>query len=253
MLCQYLEALWDAGCERNSAGDTISGVQHFLHQRRCFHGAWGLFATWSKTELPARAPPLTSHMLLAMCGASLILNRPDIAALLTMGFHCMLRTEEMLSAKWQCIIVDACDKGAIALPLTKSGQIHGAQEVVTIDDPVVGRTLRKVAALYGRSTGPILTCTRTDFRTVFDTLIRMLNLSHLKLRPYSVRRGGATHDYGTHGDIARSVWRGRWADSRTARIYVTDGLARQIQHSLSQPQQARIAECSQHFMCWLNG
>ena len=179
-------------------------------------------------------------MLLAMCGASLILNRPDIAALLTMGFHCMLRTEEMLSAKWQCIIVDACDKGAIALPLTKSGQIHGAQEVVTIDDPMVGRILRKVAALYGRSTGPILTSTRIDFRIVCDACIRKLSPSHLKPRPYSVRRGGATRQYSTR--CPEWVLSGQPNSPDACNEWASMAAA-----LLSQPRQACIAECCQHF------
>ena len=32
--------------------------------------------------------------------------------------------------------------GVIALPWTKIGQLRGAQEMVTIDDPLVGRVLR---------------------------------------------------------------------------------------------------------------
>ena len=64
----------------------------------------------------------------------------------------MLRTEEMRPAEWQCITIDSCDLAAIALPLSKSDWIHRAQEVATIDDPVIGRTLTKVAAPYRCST-----------------------------------------------------------------------------------------------------
>ena len=42
---------------------------------------------------------------------------------------------------------------------------------------------------------------------------------------YSLRRGGATHWYRTFGDMLLVLYRGRREDSRTARIYVTEGLA----------------------------
>eukprot|EP00959_Pyramimonas_sp_CCMP1952_P347621 7281349-Pyramimonas_sp.AAC.1 len=42
---------------------------------------------------------------------------------------------------------------------------------------------------------------------------------------YSIRRGGATHDFSYHGSLDRSIVRRRWSNSRTARIYITEGLA----------------------------
>ena len=109
----------------------------------------------------------------------------------------MLRTEEMRPAEWQGITADSCDLATIALPLPKSDWIHRAQEVTTIDDSGISRTSREVAALYGRSTGLILTSTRSDFHTACDACVRMLSSSHLKPRPYSVRRGGTTRRYST--------------------------------------------------------
>ena len=64
----------------------------------------------------------------------------------------MLRTEEMLSAEWQRITVSSYDLATIALPFTKSDWIRRAQEVTTIYDPMIGRTLKKAVAPYRRST-----------------------------------------------------------------------------------------------------
>ena len=51
------------------------------------------------------------------------------------------------------------------------------------------------------------------------------------MKPYSVRRGGATHHYVSKGRLDQTVERGRWAIKRTAKIYIQDGvaLARDIQ------------------------
>ena len=44
-------------------------------------------------------------------------------------------------------------------------------------------------------------------------------------RWYSCRRGGATHHFRKTNNMALVCHVGRWNDARTARIYITDGLA----------------------------
>ena len=248
LLVWYLEALWDAGESRNTAGDTLSGIQHFLHIRKSLHAGWSLFATWNKMELPARAPPLISDILIAMIALCLLHQREDLSTLLSIGFHCMLRTEEMLGIRFEDLSVSSANVGAVALPWTKSGQIRGAQEIVTIDDPMVGLLIRKHVASASGISGKILQGTHAQFRQWFVFLLTSLGLGRFNFRPYSIRRGGATHDFSTFGSIERTVWRGRWSDSRTARIYITDGLARQLQQQLSHAEQLQL-QAAKTFLC----
>ena len=63
------------------------------------------------------------------------------------------------------------------------------------------------------------------FRVFFSKGIAALGLTPHGYRPYSLRRGGATHDFLAHRDLQRSVLRGRWGQLRTAKIYITDGAA----------------------------
>jgi hypothetical protein len=79
-----------------------------------------------------------------------------------------------------------------------------------------------------------------------------MGLAAFNFRPYSFRRGGASHDYGTHFDISRTVWRGRWSDSRTARIYVPDGLARIVASRLSAAQATSIEQAKTFLLAWLH-
>ena len=52
-----------------------------------------------------------------------------------------------------------------------------------------------------------------------------LNLTELALRPYSLRRGGATFFFQHHGSFDKLLLQGRWAAAKTARIYLNEGLA----------------------------
>ena len=57
--------------------------------------------------------------------------------------------------------------------------------------------------------------------------------------PYSLRRGGACHDYTMHGDVQRTILRGRWSALATARIYITEGYRQATELALP-PQTAVI-------------
>ena len=63
------------------------------------------------------------------------------------------------------------------------------------------------------------------FREVFRALVAKVGLPPEDWQPYSLRRGGATADFRHHGRMDLTMIRGRWANQRTARIYVNDALA----------------------------
>ena len=60
-------------------------------------------------------------------------------------------------------------------------------------------------------------------------------------RLYSFRRGGATYDFGHHGQLDRAIVRGRWSNSRTARLYTTEGLAMLGDQRLSPASKSALA------------
>ena len=59
-----------------------------------------------------------------------------------------------------------------------------------------------------------------------ENLNQVLGLNKFGFKPYSLLRGGATHHYRTFADVNATSVRGRWSNLRTARIYITDGLAK---------------------------
>ena len=77
----------------------------------------------------------------AFTGVALAAGRWGVAALLVTGFHCLLRTGEVTSLQRRQVDLRADGCGVIALPPTKATFRLGAQEMVTVDDPFVGRLL----------------------------------------------------------------------------------------------------------------
>ena len=50
-------------------------------------------------------------------------------------------------------------------------------------------------------------------------------MDFLELKPYSLRRGGATWFFEATGNLSLTLERGRWAHSNTAKTYLVSGLA----------------------------
>ena len=96
--------------------------------------------------------------------------------------------------------------------------------MVTIDDPGVG--LRLAAAIAGLQPHDAVTgCFSAEFRIVFADAVAALKLGSFRLRPYSLRRGGATHHLRANNDLQLTLFRGRWSSLRVGKVYLTDGLA----------------------------
>ena len=109
------------------------------------------------------------------------------------------------------------------LGLTKGGQRRGVEESVIVDDPKVIALCLK-ALLFLLAGDKLVDVSDYLFRKQFAEDIASLGLSD-EYKPYSFRRGGATHFYRTCGNLGALTTRGRWSDQKTARIYVDEAVA----------------------------
>ena len=71
---------------------------------------------------------------------------------------------------------------------------------------------------------PLVGVPDARMRSLFQEGCNRLGLAAEGFRPYSLRRGGATFDFRSHGQLSRTVVRGRWNSARTARIYINEGV-----------------------------
>ena len=67
-----------------------------------------------------------------------------------------------------------------------------------------------------------------------------LGLEAFGFRPYSIRRGGATAYYRGSRNMPATIERGRWSTARIARIYVNDGLAKELELRFSSEMSAAL-------------
>ena len=129
----------------------------------------------------------------------------------------------MLGINRALVQFDRDGKGVLSLPWTKTSAQKGARENIMIDDQYVGVWMhRQLSADPG---GKLWPGTLPAFHAAFREALSAVGCSHLKLSAYSLRRGGATHEFMSSADLARVMLRGRWSSARTAKIYIEDGAA----------------------------
>ncbi|CAE8593709.1 unnamed protein product, partial [Polarella glacialis] len=110
------------------------------------------------------------------------------------------------------------------LPETKGTARKGAIETVSVTDPELSLILWGVCRHLKKPGDALLRRTPQQFRTIFKAAVELLGLDSL-IKPYSLRRRGATHWFRETGSLDSTVDRGRWGSVKTARIYITTALA----------------------------
>ena len=225
LVSDYLEFLWAEGHGKSEANNALAALQDFdPNLRRKLPGSWRLLKAWSTAEIPNRAPPMTLGILDALCGWSVMQGKPEFGLSLRLAFFGLLRTGELLSLTNRDVYITS-PKGpaVISLGLTKSGARQGASESVTIHEASV------LPSLYSwkrrTSASSFSTSKPHAWRKLFNQALEKLQLTELGLRPYSLRRGGATFFFQHHRSFDKLLLQGRWAAAKTARIYLNEGLA----------------------------
>jgi hypothetical protein len=140
------------------------------------------------------------------------------------AFYGLLRAGELLAIQaWQVHTVSEFQPAFINLGLTKAGKRQGAAESAILTEKHVLSHLWAWKRRVTRHT--FLTSKPHAWRAVFTECIQKLKLASWEFRPYSLRRGGATHLFVKCGSLDRALLAGRWAALNTARIYINSGFA----------------------------
>jgi len=224
----WIQEQFEKGTPLNLVADALSGIHHFIPMtRKKLPVAWKTFSIWRRFEVPSRAPPITADLILAMSSKHLQEGNFIFGGLILLGFHCFLRTGEMLAVR-PCDLLVNSTTGIVTLPESKSGLRHNTKESIKIEDLKVLLVCEQMISLQ-RSRGlfkvPFWTQSGSSFRQVFYRTCKEFYVEHLQFKCYSIRRGGATADYQKHGSMERTLLRGRWQSSAVAKIYLQDALS----------------------------
>eukprot|EP00438_Fugacium_kawagutii_P021648 Skav231607 [mRNA] locus=scaffold1636:8556:16397:- [translate_table: standard] len=240
LISDYIEHLWANGEGRSLASDSIAALQDKDPSiKGHLASSWRLLKTWNAHEIPNRAPPMTEQALHTLVGHALFNDRAPFALSLLLGFYGLLRTGELLGLKNQDISqASPTSVAVISLGLTKGGKRMGASESVTITEEDTLRRLWQWKVTHSK--GDSLCPSPSVWRRLFNLTVAALDLDSYQYRPYSLRRGGATFYFKKHGQLDRLLVQGRWQSTRTARIYLNDGLAILAENQLSLAPHARV-------------
>ena len=182
-----------------------------------------------------------------MAGAALRRQDLRLCVLILVALHALLRTGELCRVQ-ASHFVRPVKAGPIFLTLsnTKSGIRRGdLAESIVLTDPVLIQYLHVLLSRIfpGEHLWPK---DSQSFRTQFRELCADARLPPSPWRPYSLRRGGATAHFLQFGSLDKTAVQGRWQSTRTARLYVDEGIAAlaSIVSSLAQERHIRFLATS---------
>ena len=237
---QYIEHLYQEGDSYSMASDALAALQFYNHRAiGKLKYAWKLCGIWRRSEPPKRVLPFLPKMALALAGLAISLNRVDMAAMILIGFDAFLRTGEIFNLR-KCHIRFDKGKVLISLEQSKTGKRHGHEESVIVESHTAMTVLQ--AALQGRKHGDyVRTTSPTECRQFFKQLLNFFHMNTDQYNWYSLRRGGATAFYTSSGGaMSKTLLRGRWESSTTARIYIQEATAQACEMDLTQQQLALL-------------
>ena len=221
---RYIESLWAEGGMLGSAADALSSMSFTLpFTRGHLRESWRLFKTWRRLCPPRRCAPMSPLMCCGLAGAAFECGAIDMAALILIGFDGILRTQSLLLLRVGHVKF-LKGKAVAKLVRTKTTMRRGGLELCVIKSSVAVNALR--LACEGRPASSLVLARRPDlFRDLFKRLVQALGMEKANLALYSLRRGGASHDFLSHGSMEQTLVRGHWSSTQAARVYVQDAAA----------------------------
>ena len=250
LLCTYLEYLWKQGEGKSWANDVCSGLQHFVPSLRShLNGSWRLLRAWGKTAIPNRACPMTLSVLQAFLGLALEERDLNDALAYSLCFQGLLRPSEAFSLVPSSIDIDlSLNTAVITLLSSKTITRTGVREQVIIDDSRVLKLISVWKSLNFENHPLILK--PHSFRRRLNMRTSALGFPEGFYKPYSLRRGGATLLFKLTQSFDHVAQRGRWQNTRTAKIYICEAQAELATLNFTPSQLSRMyrhAAFFQHF------
>ena len=224
----WIQDRWEAGDSIHVVSDALCGLHYFEPwTRKGIPTAWRVFSTWRKLESPSRAPPLTAEIIYAISSYAVSHHNLPFAVLMALGFFGLLRTGELLALR-PCDILLGKSRIILSLFDTKTGKKDNVAEMVSFSDEFSSEILTTFLQMRERQhtyNVPIWMYSPQSFRNSFRKHLIRFDLTKHEFRPYSLRRGGATHLFQRTGSMEAALLQGRWGSSRVARIYISDALS----------------------------
>ena len=120
LVSEWIQSEFEDGSPLYLIGDALSGLHHFEPlTKRKLQKSWRLYGIWRKFEVPFKrfqSPRISLWRWLA--GVWTMVS--SLCSLLLLGFHCLLRTGEILAIRPCDFIIDE-NGGLLSIPSSKAG------------------------------------------------------------------------------------------------------------------------------------
>ena len=95
----FIHAAWDEGEARSIVADILSGLLHLLDRKKILPSSWSWLTTWEQHEMPVRAHPAWTQLILAIAGVCWHHGHLEVCCIVPVAFCCMLRTADFLDLR----------------------------------------------------------------------------------------------------------------------------------------------------------
>jgi len=183
---------------------------------------------WRKARPTQSYPPLTWACTVAIAVQMARHGREDMGLACLLAFDSLLRIGEVSRLFREDIVLGDCFDPRVDEAYRGSGMRirtakTGKEQWADIISPAVRVLLRQhIMSCPPRS--KLFTFTSDQFRRLFDCVCGELRLPAAYV-PHSLRHGGATLLFLLGVPIDKILIRGRWAERKSARVYIQSGRA----------------------------
>ena len=248
VLVEYIQFLYDTGLPRDHGEFAILFVQKaFFWVRGMLKLAWAAINEWKDAYPPEVRVPILAPVLKAMISVAVTWGWPLMGVLYWVGFHCLLRPQEMISLRLSDIrLCDDFDpqcatpSAVVAVLNSKTRKRGPRKQHVLIEDSALVSALRHLKGQFDPATR-LFPFTLATLNRRHACIQQALGLRFLNT-PASLRPGGATFEYLRTGSVQRLRYRGRWAQERTLDYYIQDCTAAMVAAQESPEVRSRILQ-----------
>eukprot|EP00438_Fugacium_kawagutii_P000101 Skav218715 [mRNA] locus=scaffold1346:664540:668773:+ [translate_table: standard] len=251
-LIAFGKHLFYSGAPKYFFAETINTVvyRHPEH-RHFFSSAWATLRKWEEAEPTERAMVMPASVFEAGVALSLLWQWPLFAAALLMGFHGLLRPNEILPLKRSELVLPrdvlSCEQICyVKLIKSKTSRFMLRQHARISDELTVQFLDKQFGALPHDHL--LFNCSFGMFKTRWNRLFGFMGVPTSEkqngITPKSLRGSGASWLFHCAEDVSRILWRGRWQSRRTLEHYLQDVMGQVLLTDLPPDKRADVLDLS---------
>jgi len=241
--------LFYEGKPKYQFAETINAViDRFPSYRGLVSSAWATLKKWEEVEPVERSMVMPAAIFQAAVSLSLLWSWPKVASIMLLGFHGLLRPNEILPLKRRDLVLprDVLSDELICYVRiwhSKTSRFLLRQHARVSDQ----LSVCFLDAIFGCMPldQPLFNCSPGVFRTRWNKIFRFLGVPYTEkmkgITPKSLRGSGASWLFHHTEDVERVLWRGRWQSRRTLEHYLQDVMGQVLLSDLPQDKRDLIA------------